>query len=193
MSLQTITQNETELLLTILKSPQANYNAKNLAEKIGISSMGAVKIVKNLEKEGILTSKLIGKANIYHINTTPEYNKQYIKFLLQREAQQAKPYTKVWINELKKITAAEIIILFGSILRTEQAQDIDVLFVTKELSKLQKEIQEIQDLSDTKIHPIFQSIEDFRKNIRKEDKALLCAINGIVVKGDKTYLELITT
>lgn len=193
MSLQTITQNEIEILLAILKNPRENYNARNLAEKIGISSMGALKIVKNLEKEGILTSKLIGKSNIYNINTTPEYNKQYIKFLLQREAKQAKPHTKVWINELKKITAAEIIILFGSILKKEQAQDIDVLFVTKNLPKLKKEIQEIQNVSNKKIHPVFQSIEDFRKNIRKEDKALISAIKGIVVKGEETYMELITT
>lgn len=193
MSLQTITSNETELVLTVLKNPRVQYSATNLAEKVGISPMGALKIVKNLEKEGLLTSKTVGKSIIYNIDMFPEYNKQYLKFLLQREAQQAKPYTKVWINELKKVTAAEIIILFGSILKKDSVQDIDVLFVTKELSKLKKEIQGIEVLSTTKIHPVFQSQEDFRKNIRKEDKALLSAIRGIVVKGEDVYMELMKT
>jgi DNA-binding Lrp family transcriptional regulator len=192
MSLNDITKNEMNLLLTILKSPNADYNARNLSEKLSISAMGALKIAKKLEKQGILNSKQIGKANIYKINISPDYNKQYLRFLLQRESQQSEPHLKVWINELSKIKHATIIILFGSILKKNDANDIDVLFVTNSLPKLKKEIEEINKVNIKNIHPLFQSKKDILQNIENDDKTLLSALKGVIIKGEDKYIELIT-
>ena len=51
--------NEMKLVLLILKSPEKEYNSRNLAELMGISPMGALKIARRLAKEGILKAKQI--------------------------------------------------------------------------------------------------------------------------------------
>ena len=189
-----ITKKEMELILTIFKNPKQIYNANSISSKISITSMGALKIMKRLEKQGILISKSMGKAVFYKINFENDYAKDYLFFLLKREAEHTSPYIKRWLNELKKIKNADIIILFGSVLKKEnRAYDIDVLIVTKQknFNNLKKEIEGLNKLNEKKLHPIYQTIADLMDNIKKEDKIILNAINGIIIKGNKNIIEIL--
>jgi len=188
-----ITNNEMLFVLNIFKSPEKEYNANNMAKYLGISPMGALKIAKRLEKENILKSKQIGKAKIYRINMKNDYPKEYVKFLLKREAEQAPAHVKMWIKELRKIKNADAAVLFGSILRKKEANDIDALLVTdqKRFSKVEKEVENINIINIKKLHPMYQSKKDIKTNIKKEDKALLSAIKGIVAFGEDKLINLI--
>ena len=189
-----ITKKEMELILTIFKNPKQIYNANSISSKISITSMGALKIMKRLEKQGILISKSMGKAVFYKINFENDYAKDYLFFLLKREAEHTSPYIKRWLNELKKIKNADIIILFGSVLKKEnRAYDIDVLIVTKQknFNNLKKEIEGLNKLNEKKLHPIYQTIADLMDNIKKENKIILNAINGIIIKGNKNIIEIL--
>lgn len=189
-----ITNNEMTFVLSIFKSPEAEYNANSIARCIGISSMGALKIAKRLEKENIVTSRELGKAKFYRLNLSNDYVMEYVKFLLKREAEQAHPYIKVCIDEIKKLKSADAAILFGSVLREyKEARDIDVVLITdkKRFSKLKKEIEEIDKLNVKRLHPVYQTKEDFIKNIKKGDKALLGAMKGIVVFGEDMVIDLL--
>lgn len=189
-----ISGNEMNFLIALLKSPEEELNSRNISKRIGISPMGALKIARKLEKEEILSSKHIGKGIYYKLNLEKDYIKHYIKFILQREAENSSPHIKRWINELKKITKAEIIILFGSILtKNDKANDIDVLLITdnKKFNALKKEIDEINLLNSKKIHPIYQTKEDLNKNIKNKDKVILNAIEGILIKGEDTFIDII--
>jgi len=188
-----ITSNEIKLVLQILKNPKQNYNANNLSKELGMSAMGTLKIVKRLEKEGILNSKLIGKGRFYLINIKNSYAKQYLLFILKREAEHSSPYIKRWISEVKKIKNSDLTILFGSVLtKNEKANDIDVLFVTsqKNFISLKEEIEQINRINDKKVHPMFQTKQDILNNIKKEDKVLLNAIKGIIIFGEELFLEV---
>jgi predicted nucleotidyltransferase len=189
-----ITFNEIRLVLRILKSPEEDYNANNLSKVLGISPMGTLKIAKRLVKEEILTSKQIGKGIFYSINFKNPYAKQYLQFLLKREGEYSAPYIKRWISEIRKIKNSELAILFGSVLsKNETAKDIDVLFVVSQkiFNELKKEIGQVNKMNDKKIHPIFQSIQDIKDNIKKQDKVVLNAIKGIVIFGEDTLLGVI--
>jgi len=191
--MRNITNNEMNFILMIFKNPEIEYNANSIAKQIGISSMGALKIAKKLEKENILVSKKLGKAKFYKINFNNDYVKQYIKFLLKREAEQISPYIKVWIKEIKKIKNADIAILFGSVLQKQkQANDIDVLLITnqKKFSKLKKELKDINIINIKKLHPVYQTKQDLKRNIKKEDKPLLNSLKGIVVFGEDKLINL---
>ena len=156
-------------VLKILKSPEIEYNTSSLARELNISAMGALKIAKKLEKENILISRILGKAKFYKLNFKNEYSKQYIKYLLKKEIEQANSYIKRWVNELKKIKNADCIILFGSVLKKcKEAKDIDVLLVTdeKRFKKLKKEIEEINLINVKRIHPVFQIENDLKEKIR---------------------------
>jgi len=189
-----ITENEMQFVLSIIKSPERVYNANSIAKHLNISAMGALKIARKLEKQGILNSKELGRAKFYSLDLKSEYARQYVKFLFQREAEQTHSYVKRWVIELKKVRHAEAIILFGSVLRKhEGAKDIDALFITnqKEFSKLKKEIVDINLLNDKKIHSIYQNKEDIINNIKKEDPVILNAIKGIVVRGEDFLLGIL--
>ena len=136
-----ITKAEMEAILTLVKSPEMDYNGNNLAKAINITPAGALKILKRLEKECILISKKIGKAVIYKINTEDPYALDHVALILAREKLYAPPRIKVWINELKKIKKADIIILFGSVLRKEDPDDIDVVFVADQ-KRYKRQIQD---------------------------------------------------
>ncbi len=188
-----ITGNEMTLVLSIFKSPESQHNANSLAKLIGISRMGSLKIAKRLEKERIISSKVLGKAKFYRVNLDNDYVKQYIKFLLEREAERASPYIKMWISEIKKIKSADAAILFGSVLRkSKEAKDIDVVLILegKKFKAVEKEIKEINAVNIKRIHPIYQTKEDFVKNIAKGDGTLPNALKGIIVFGEDLIMEL---
>lgn len=189
-----ITNNEMHFVLGIFKNPESEYNANSISKLIGLSSMGSLKIAKRLEKESILVSRELGKAKFYRLNVSNEYVREYVKFLLKREAEQAHPYVKVWIRELKKLESADAAILFGSVLRKyREAGDIDAVVITdeKRFAKLKREVEEVNSINVKKLHPVYQSKEDFSRNIKKGDKVLLNALKGIVVFGEDLLFNLL--
>ncbi len=187
-----ITKAEMEVVLMLVKTPEVIYNANSLSKVIGITPMGALKILKRLEQESILKSRRIGKAIIYKIKDEDPYARRYVSLILTREAQYTNPMVKRWITELKKIKNAEVIVLFGSVLEKPNPSDIDVLLITdqKRFPKIQKEIQELNEINIKKIHPMYQTYEDSIKNIKKRDKPLLNAIKGIIVMGEEKFLSI---
>ena len=187
-----ITNNEMLFVLSLLKSPEISYNANSIAKHLKITSMGALKIAKRLEKENILTSRKMGKAKFYKVSLN-DYTIQYITFLLKREAEQSVAYIKRWINESRKIKNADSAVLFGSILRKDDAKDIDLLLITDEnkFQKLKKEIENINLINTKKIHPLYQTKQDLIKNIKKQDKPILNAIKGIIAFGEDKIISLL--
>jgi len=190
-----ITDNEMKLMLTIFKNPRIEYNSNNISKVLGISRMGCLKIAKKLERERIIILKQMGKAKFFSLDLSKDYVKNYVSFLLKREAEQSTSYVRVWVNELRnKITKAKIIILFGSVLKKEkEANDIDVMFVTtqKNFEKLKKEVESINLISYKRIHPLYQGLQDLKDNLRKNDPVILNVINGIIVSGAEELVELI--
>jgi len=186
-----ITKAEMDVVLKLVKSPEVDYNANNLAKVVGITAMGALKILKRLEGESILKSKKIGKAIIYRVNQE-SYARRYIGLILSRESLYANPLVKRWIGEVKKIKNADLIILFGSVLEKSNPNDIDLLLVTdqKRFPKLQEEIKELNKINIKKLHPLYQTYNDLIKNIKKRDKPLLNAIKGIVGRGEEKFLDI---
>ncbi|MBS3122544.1 hypothetical protein J4434_06705 [Candidatus Woesearchaeota archaeon] len=189
-----ITNYEMKFALLILRSPEKDYNANNISKELGITPMGALKIAKKLEKENILTSKQLGKATFYKFNFKSDYAKDFAKLLLKRELLYADSFTKMWASQLQNIKNADLVLLFGSVLTKKQkANDIDVLLVTnqKKFNKLKKEIGELNEMNVKHIHPIYQSINDLKKNIKKNDKVVLNAIKGILIKREDRFLEVL--
>src|SRR3990167_3869444 len=184
-----ITKAEMDVVLKLVKSPEVDYNANNLAKVVGITAMGALKILKRLEQESILKSKKIGKAVIYRVNTENTYARRYVELMLSRESPHANPQVKRWIEELRKIKNVDIIVLFGSVLEKSNPNDIDVLLITdqKRFPKLQQEIKELNEINIKKIHPMYQTYDDIIRNIKKRDKPLLNAIKGIVIIGEEKF------
>ena len=187
-----ITSNEMMFVLSIFKSPEKQFNANSLAQLLGISRMGALKIANRLEKEQIISSKELGKARFYKLNLENDYVREYVKFLLKREAEQAHPYLKIWIEDIRKIKSADAAILFGSVLRKhKEAKDIDVVLIvdSKRFKKVQKEVAEIGEVHVKRLHPVYMAKGDLAKNLKNGNEAMLEASKGIVAFGEEIVIE----
>lgn len=191
-----ITNNEMGFLLCLFKNQETEYNANSISKLLGISAMGALKIAGRLLKERIVVSKELGKARFYKLNWDNDYVMGYIAFLLRREAEHSHPYIKMWIDELKKLKSADAAILFGSVLKKHgEAGDIDSVLVTdeKRFATLKAEVYELDQLNAKKLHPVYQTKEDFIKNIKKGDKVLLDAVKRVTAFGEEVIVDLVRT
>lgn len=181
---------EAEFMLALLKNPENELNASNLAKLIKLSPMGSLKIAKSLEKSNLIYSKKIGNANVYKIAKN-NHSENYLAFLLSQEAEMLQPYLKALIRDLRKIESAESAVVFGSILRKTDANDLDVLFIVKQknFNALKKEIDKLNSINLKQIHPLFQGVGDLSKNINKKDKVILNAIKGVVALGEREFTK----
>ena len=128
--MESITKNEFRIVLVLFKEFFRDYNANSLSKKLGLTSMGTLKILKNLEKKGIVNSKQFGKAFFYKLNFESDYVQRYLDFILQKEAIEASSRVKRWVNELKSFKKfATIGILFGSVLKSDKFKDVDLLLI----------------------------------------------------------------
>ncbi|HLD04381.1 MAG TPA: nucleotidyltransferase domain-containing protein [Candidatus Nanoarchaeia archaeon] len=188
-----ITNNEMRLVLNLFKNPSTDYNTTQIAKTLSLTPMGTLKIAKKLEKENLLTSKKLGKATYYRLDSKNPYTKQHIAFLAKREAEYAPSYIKTWIREIRKIKNAKAAILFGSLLKKqEKAEDIDVLLITNQntFNNLKKEIEYLNKFNTKKIHPIYQTEKDFKNNLKLEDKVIRNALKGIIALGEDELIRM---
>lgn len=175
---------EQRIILILFKEFLENYNSRNLSKIIGISHVGTFKILKKLEKRGLLNSKTIGKAIIYSLKMENPVVLKEIELALALESQ----LHNKWVEEFKEIKdKAKLGILFGSILKNEKlAKDIDLLIISdkKMFNKIKKLVEIKNKVLTKKIHLILQTTKDFKNDISKKNKTMLKIIkNGIILFG----------
>lgn len=181
-----------ELALKLFKEFTVDYNPSSISKGLGKTRVGAFKAFRQLEKEGIVISKKLGKANFYKLRLYDEYVRKNIELLLMEESRK---YPR-WIEESRALSNfAEIIILFGSIIRNEsKANDIDLLIVLEEKNddKINSIIKSKNEILVKKIHLIKQTKEDMINNLKKQDKVVISAIkSGVVLFGFEKLVEMI--
>lgn len=177
---------EQEIIKQIFKNPLEHYNSRSLSKEIGISHVGAFKILRRLEKRRIVKSERIGRAVIYSINNENPVAWKEIELTLAIEASNSLR----WVEEFRSIQKiASFAVLFGSILKDEKnARDIDLLVVAdKERFKdIKKEIEERNKILSKKVHLILQTPEEFDKDIKSRNNVIMEIIKkGIVLFGQE--------
>jgi predicted nucleotidyltransferase len=189
--------NEAKALLALFREFSVDYNANSLSKVLNITPMGALKILKRLEKEQLIIPKQMGKAVFYRIDFDNDYARTYLKFALQKEAEQSSPRVRRWVEELRKFKGvADIGILFGSVLEKADFNDVDVVLVfeEKKAGKISSLLKDISGLSVKRIHLVRQTTEDFESNLKGRDKVLLSALKrGIVMFGYDGLIEVVAS
>jgi predicted transcriptional regulator len=187
-----LTKKEQEALLIIYKDAANFYNANSLSKEIDITQVGAMKLLKRLEKNNILLSKKIGKSIIYKINIKEEFVQKLIAFALINEAGKHQR----WKDEFKALQKkGRILLFYGSASRDyHNAKDIDlfILIDKKDFNEASKEIEKIQKILPKKLHAIKATKEEFIKNMKENNKSMIEIIKtAIVLYGYDEYMEAI--
>jgi predicted nucleotidyltransferase len=193
--MNSLTVNEIRSVIRILKEPAEDYNANTLSKDQGITSMGALKILKKMRGQNILNSKKLGNAVYYKPNLDDEYPENFFEFILRKEAEESPAKIKKWVRELRKLSGkAQAAILFGSVLEKDWYNDVDILLILRpgQVDEAEKGIEELNRINVKRIHALKQTRNDIIENIRKKDKTVLGALrNGIVLFGYKEVLGVI--
>jgi len=183
---------EQEIIKLLFKDFLNFYNSRNISKIIGISHPGSFKILKKLEKNQIVKAKQIGKAIIYTLNFHNPITSREIEMVLTIEAQ----IYRRWVEEFKELEhESHFVILFGSILKDEEsAKDIDLLVVANKnnFKEIKNIIDRKNEISNKKIHLIFQDIEEFKKDVGGNNKVMIEIIKkGIVLFGQDKIRQAI--
>lgn len=185
--------NEQLALKIIFKDFLTDYNSRNLSKIIGISHVGTFKILKKLEKNRLIISKRIGNALVYSINLNNSIAKKIIDSILAIETSNHLR----WIEEFKPLeNKVHFAILFGSVLKDEKtAKDIDILVVSDKnnFNEIKKFISERNKLTNKKIHLLFQTVDDFKHDLKDKNKVTIEIIKkGVVLFGQEEFIKILT-
>jgi len=162
--------------LRYLVNYKKEISIRELAREIKMVPANLSVILKELQNEGILTSKRFGRSLVFSLNQDHYLTSDVIIPLFRKE--------KDIKNKLKQIILKSInfsyesIILFGSVKRgNEKPQsDIDVAFIVrdKDLARAEKETMEINQaisrIFGNSISPVVLSQKEFVKRLKNKDK-----------------------
>jgi len=187
-----LTKKEQEALLRIYKDFTHFYNANSLSKELGITQVGAMKLLKRFEKVNILTSQRIGKSIVYKINIQEEFVQKLIAFTLINEASK---YQR-WKEEFKPLyEKARILLFYGSASRNyAQAKDIDIFIILKknDIREIDEELKKIQSMIPKKLHAIKVTKEDLIRNIQEKNTSMIEILKtALVLHGYDEYMGAI--
>jgi len=186
-----IPKNTTKIIGYLLRNFELR-NINQISKEINISLGSTFKILKDLEKNEIILLKKLGNANYYILNLKNQETNRLCELILLEEKRNLKSYAKIYSDEIKNFKNADLIILFGSILKNKQFNDVDVLFVTNKIKEVNKFCLEISKIRTKPIIPLILKKSDLVKEIDNRKESILEIIKtGIVLKGESVFLEVI--
>lgn len=187
---------EKKILKIIFSDYKKDYNANTIKDKIGISDVYSLRLLKNLSEKKLLTGKKMGKATFYKVNLDNSYVITLLELIFTDNTDQSN-YVKGLMKDLEKFNSfTHSILLFGSVLtKGKNAKDIDVCFVLKnykDLKKINNKIDEINKLHALKIHPLHIIKKDFIRKLKEGDKPLIDIVRTCaVVYGQSAFVEVV--
>lgn len=178
-------------ILRFLTNYRRVASIRELARETRITPPNVSRILKELEREGALSSKKIGNSIVFSLNKGNFLVDKIIIPLFKEEAHAKKELNKKIISNIK--FPVESIILFGSLARGEEksGSDIDIAFVVKDsldIGKIEKEIllinPSISGYFGNTIAPVVIKKSDFIKKLKKGDHFISAiAREGEVISG----------
>ncbi len=184
------------VLLHLLKDFSSTHTITTLATELGLSRVGIWKVLKKMgERKYILVKTVgIGKTNtsIITLNWDNPLAEKMLSLYLTEEALKQKRW-QINFAALDRIT--DFLILYGSVLHSPQdANDIDILGMAKKKNfvKIQSVLDEIQKTQSKKIHLLNFTEEEFKSELRRQNKAFMDAVKkGIILFGQEKFFKFI--
>src|SRR3989344_9520757 len=188
-----IPKNTAKLVRFLLRNIERYcYNINQIAKYLKISVGSSFKILKDLEKNKIVTAQTIGNAVNYNLNFDNPEAVKLCELLLLEEKRQLSGYAKLYSESIQEFENAELIILFGSILTKKEFNDVDVLFVTNKSKEVLGFCLELSKMRTKPIIPLILKKEDLIEELKKRREALLSLIKeGVILKGESVFIEVI--
>lgn len=182
-------------IITILLKNFNTHTATSLSNELNMSRWGIWKILKKLEKDEFIILEQVGtgKTSTHRIklNWDNVLVEKTLSFSLTQEALKYKRW-RYDFSDLEK--EVDFLILYGSILQSKKANDIDIMGIAKEkkLTKINNILFKIQEIQTKKIHSINLTQKEFKQELKKPNKAYLDAVKrGVILFGQENFIKFI--
>ena len=154
--------------------------------KVGIPTMTAQRLLKAMEKEGVLKSKEEGKNRYFKLNFDNPRTKMEMLNAESFKTQEIMEKYKPLKSFVKEIPPKPMIVIFGSFASksAKKGSDIDILSVCD------KETELPYHLLPYKVHDIKMTWKQFREAIKKSEPLIKEVIkNHVVLQKHSDFLE----
>ena len=188
-----IPKNTAMVVMFLLRNTDKfGYNINQIAKLNKISVGSAFKILKELEKDKLIIKNEISNASHYTLNFDNPETTKLCELLLLAEKRSLKGYAKLYADDIIKFKDAEMVVIFGSVLRGKDFNDVDVLFITNQVKKVNNFCLEISKVKTKPVVPLIMKQEDLIKALKQKKEAIINLMKeGIVVKGESVFLEVV--
>ncbi len=190
-----LTENEKHVLRFLAVKPEADYSINDVAKACSITPNGAYKMLRKLEKEGVLKAKHIANIKAYKPDFDNEKTKRIYELAFMPDTL-IQGRIKLRADDFKQLKAVtKACILFGSYITTKQKpEDLDALFVLEKgnFESYKKALAKVQDITPVNIHDVVQTTDDLRQNLKKNDPIVTEALHkGIALWGFDVIVQVI--
>ena len=191
-----ISENGKSALRIIFSDFLTSYNSYSIKEKLGVSGVGSLKLLRSLKEKNLLTSEKMGNAIFYKPNLKNEYVLKLLE-LIYSDHSGLSSFVKGWVYDLRSFANdTKAVFLFGSLLTKEKtAGDVDVCFIlkdAKDYGKLQSGVAVMNRKNRLKIHPFYLTEDEFEKKLREKDKPVVDMVRTcVVVHGQELFVGVL--
>ena len=185
-------------ILRLLSLYKKEATIREISREINITPPNVSRILKELEKEGVITSKKVGRSILHSLNSRHYLVKHIILPAFKKEKEAKENLAKFLKRKLN--SEIESIILFGSIAKQKEKpdSDIDLLFIVSDESNpktLEEKIStlnpKITEYFGNSISPLIMKVSEFKLRLKKNDKLLKSILKeGEVLQG-KSISEIL--
>jgi DNA-binding Lrp family transcriptional regulator len=184
-----LTSNEKKVLRLLLSSIEKDYSINDIARMCNISPGGALKILNKFKNNNILKIKDIGDIKSYRINFNDVKTIPILELSIIDNLDKKLRYRLNDLDEMKKITSVAIV--FGSYLKKNNPNDLDVLFLIKpqDFQKYKDKILKL--VLPVKLHDVLQTEKDFKLNLKNDNIIHSILKEGFVLWGHDNLIKLI--
>lgn len=185
--------NESRIISFLLRNhAKPGFNINTIAKTLKISVGSAFKILKELEKNGMAAVARMGNACFYSLNLANEETAKLCELLLLEEKRHLTGYAKLYAEDIQKYDKAELIVMFGSVLRKKAFNDVDALFVADDAKEASLFCLNISKIRAKPVVPLILKKEDAIRELKQGNEVMQTIIKeGIVLRGESVFVEIV--
>ena len=185
---------DSRILKILLKDFTASQTVTSLAKEVGMSRVGAWKVIKKLDNDTFIIISPVGTGKTSAFSISLNWNNPLVEKTLSLILTKDALNNQRWMSNFAELEGkVDFLLIYGSIIHSpKEANDIDILIVANEnkFLEIEKSIGKIQKTQIKKIHAINFTQSEFKKELKAANNALIDAVKkGIISFGQEKFIK----
>ena len=187
---------DSKILKMLLKEFSVKHTVTSIAKEIGMTRVGAWKILKKLEAENLILLSSIGTGKTSTYNISLNWDNSLVEKKLSLALTEDAIKNQRWADNFSELkNKINFLIIYGSIIHSpKEASDIDILGITSKnkFVEIEESIRKIQKTQIKKIHTLNFTEAEFKQELERSNKAFIDAIKkGVILFGQEKFIKFI--